>query len=151
MKHPAVCLLSLGLLTLVPAHSALAACEVEIEANDAMQYNKDTIEVDSSCETVTVTLIHTGDLPAAAMGHNWVLSTEGDFKDLAQAGASAGPEQDYLPPDDDRVIAATPIIGGGESASVEVPVADLDASQSYTFFCSFPGHWSAMNGAFQIN
>ena len=76
------------------------------------------------------------------MGHNWVLTKKADFQSVAQAGASAGMENDYVPPDDDRVIAATEIIGGGESTSVTFSIADLNPDEPYQFFCSFPGHWA---------
>ncbi len=44
------------------------------------------------------------------------------------------------------MIAATKVIGGGESASVSFDVAKLQAGDAYTFFCSFPGHSSIMKG-----
>jgi len=143
-------LAALAMLALGASMPAFGACEVDIESNDMMQFNKDAIEVDASCDSVTINLEHTGQLPASAMGHNWVLTKKADFQSVAQAGASAGLDNDYLPPDDDRVIAATEIIGGGESTSVTFSIADLNPDESYQFFCSFPGHWAAMNGAFRI-
>lgn len=130
--------------------AALAACEIDVEVGDALAYNKDVIEVDGDCEQVTINLTHTGQLPAQAMGHNWVLSASSDFKDIANAGMSAGLEQNYLPSDDDRIIAATDIVGGGESTSVTFSLDQVDPDGSYTFFCSFPGHWSVMNGTFLV-
>ena len=46
--------------------------------------------------------------------------------------------------------AHTKIIGGGESDSVTFPVAKLAAADSYTFFCSFPGHSSIMKGTLKL-
>jgi len=132
------------------SHAAWADCEFDIEVGDTLQYSTDVIEVDADCETVTVNLTHTGSLPAEAMGHNWVLSAESDFKDIANAGMSAGFEQGYLPADDERILAATEIIGGGASTSISFSIDGLDPEGSYSFFCSFPGHWAAMNGTFRI-
>ena len=137
-------------LSLLLSNAAIADCEINVEVNDTLQFSTPSIEVEASCESVTINLTHSGQLPAAAMGHNWVLSTDADLNDIAMAGMSAGLEGNYLPADDERVIAATPIIGGGESASVSFSIAGLDPNQSYTFFCSFPGHWSVMKGTFKI-
>jgi len=129
---------------------AQAACEFDIEVGDTLQYSTDVIEADADCESVTINLKHTGQLPAAAMGHNWVLGADSDFQAIANAGMSAGLEQDYLPPDDERVLAATEVIGGGESTRIEFSIDALDPDGSYTFFCSFPGHWAAMKGTFRL-
>ena len=56
--------------------------------------------------------------------------------------------KDYLPVDDQRIIAHTKVIGGGESASVKFPVSKLTKGGDYTFFCSFPGHYGLMRGKF---
>jgi len=145
MRQP----LALGLLALLAADAASAQCTFDIRTGDAMQYDVTSIEVRASCEQVTVNLEHTGELPAAAMGHNWVLSKPADMKSIAQAGMSAGLDNDYLPPGDDRVLAATPIIGGGKSTSVTFSLEKLDETE-YVFFCSFPGHWTVMKGTFRV-
>src|SRR5690606_11906606 len=43
--------------------SAGGACEVEIEGNDAMQFNTKSITIPSSCDDFTITLVHTGTMP----------------------------------------------------------------------------------------
>jgi len=150
MKYHTLSILVITVFAAFFSHAAWAACEVDVEVGDNLQYSTDVIEVDADCESVTINLTHTGSLPAEAMGHNWVLSADSDFKDIANAGMSAGLEQDYLPADDERILAATEIIGGGESTSVSFSLDGLDPDGSYTYFCSFPGHWAAMNGAFRI-
>ena len=132
------------------AGPAFAECNFDVEVGDSLQFNLQTIEVEASCASVTINLNHTGKLPAAVMGHNWVLSTEADRQDIAMEGAAAGLEGNYLPADDPRVIAATPIIGGGESTSVSFPIDSLTAGEDYTYFCSFPGHWAVMIGTFKV-
>lgn len=132
------------------ASSVFAACDVEIEANDAMRFNKAEMTVDASCKEVTVKLKHVGKLPATSMGHNWVLSKTADVTPLATAGMSAGVANSYLPAGDARVLAATKVIGGGESTEVKFDISKLQAGGDYSFFCSFPGHWAIMKGKFII-
>jgi len=129
---------------------AFAACEIDVGVGDSLEYSTKAIEVEASCDTITINLNHSGSLPANAMGHNWVLSLDADYQAIAAAGIGAGLEADYLPDDDDRIIAATRIIGGGESTSVSFSLDGFDPSKSYRFFCSFPGHSSIMNGTFTI-
>jgi len=124
-------------------------CSQTIEGNDLIKFNVTEMRVSSSCSEVTVTLRHTGMLPAAAMGHNWVLATAADYVAVAQAGQAAGAPT-YLPNGDPRVLAATAIVGGGEQTSVTFSIAGLQAGSDYTFFCSFPGHYVLMNGKFII-
>jgi azurin len=140
-----------SLIALFAGQQALASCVVDIEAGDGLAFNKEAIEVSSDCETVTVNLTHTGSLPVAAMGHNWVLTATEDYEAVARAGATAGLDNDWLPANDDRIIAATELVGGGGATSVTFSLADLDPEGDYTFFCSFPGHWAVMNGPFRIN
>lgn len=140
----------LGLLALAPMPAlAQGDCELGIEAGDNLQYSTDEMTVSESCGNVTVTLEHTGQLNAQQMGHNWVL-VDGDWQSVAQAGMSAGPGNDYVPQGDERVIAATEIVGGGESTTVTFDVSELGAGE-YSFVCTFPGHAAAMNGTFIVN
>jgi len=142
---------AIAIALLLLANAAHAQCEFEIEVGDALEYSTEAITVGADCEQVTVTLTHTGKLPPAAMGHNWVLAAPGDVQAIASAGMAAGLENDYLPAGDERVLAATGIIGGGESTSVSFSLEDLPGKdESYTFFCSFPGHAAVMKGTLRI-
>ena len=109
-----------------------------------------TIEVPKPCEEFTVTLMHSGKLARAVMGHNWVLARTVDLKAVATEGISAGLDNNYVQPGDQRVIAHTTVIGGGESTSVTIAVDLLSADDDYTDFCSFPGHWSLMKGKLRV-
>ena len=88
-------------------------------------------------------------MPKESMGHNWVLLTTGT--DLAVFGTSAvsAPDNNYIPKDmEDKVIANTKVIGGGEEVSItfEAPKAGY-----YKYLCSFPGHWGVMQGSFVVS
>ncbi len=128
-----------------------AQCDITVDSNDAMQFDTKEIVVDKTCTEFTVNLKHSGQLPKAAMGHNWVLTKEADKQGVATDGMTAGPDNDYVKTDDERVIAHTPVIGGGESTSVKVDVSKLAAGENYTFFCSFPGHWAIMTGTLKLS
>lgn len=145
---------SLAFVSLLAAASgAFAAdkvCSVEITANDAMQFDKKEIAVAGDCTQVEVTLKHVGKLAATSMGHNWVLAKAADMMGAANDGMGAGAPNDYIKPGDARVIAHTKLIGGGQSTSVKFATAVLKKGEAYTFFCSFPGHWSVMKGTFKF-
>jgi azurin len=137
---------------LLAAHigAASAACDAVIEGNDAMKYNVSEIVVDKSCAKFTVTLKHVGKTPKAAMGHNWVLTKTADQAAVANDGLKAGAGKDYLPGDDARIIAATTMVGGGETTSVSFETSKLQAGGGYAFFCSFPGHSGLMKGTLKF-
>ena len=139
------------LFTALLAGPALAAnCDVEIEGNDAMQFNKTSIAVPASCRQFTVKLKHVGKLPKVAMGHNWVLSKATDVQGVATDGIPAGLDKAYVKHGDARVVAHTKVIGGGEADAVSFDVAKLKAGESYAWFCSFPGHASIMKGTLAL-
>ena len=129
--------------------NANAECQLTIEGSDAMQYDTLEMSAPASCSEVTVTLVHAGKLPKEAMGHNWVLTASGDFNDVANLGMRAGLANNYIP-DDSRVIAGSEVIGGGGTTSVTFSTDGMTAGADYTYFCSFPGHWGMMKGAFKL-
>lgn len=130
--------------------AAATDCAATVESNDAMQFNVKSIAVPASCKTFTITLQHVGKLPKAAMGHNLVLTKTADMTATAADGIQSGLSNDYLKPQDARVIAHTAMIGGGESASVELPVTKLAAGVDYSYFCTFPGHNALMKGTLRL-
>jgi azurin len=125
-------------------------CKTTIEGNDAMQYNVGSIVVPSSCSEFTITLNHVGKLPIAAMGHNVVISAESDMQGVNADGIAAGAAAHYVKAGDARVVAATEMIGGGQSTSVTFPVAKLQGGGPLVFFCSFPGHAAMMKGTISV-
>jgi azurin len=140
----------LALLGLASTPLLAAECAVDVESTDQMTFNTQAISVSKSCKSFTVNLKHTGSLPKTAMGHNWVLSKTADMPGVATDGISAGPDASYLKAGDERVIAYTDLIGGGESTSVTFDVSKLAAGEDYSFFCSFPGHYSLMKGSLAL-
>lgn len=125
-------------------------CTVEVEAGDALSFSTPKIEIPASCANATINFKHTGRLPAAAMGHNWVLAKTADLQPIQNDGNVAGAAGGYLKADDPRVIAATAIIGGGESTSVTFATAGLNAGDAYSFFCTVMSHSVVMKGTFAL-
>jgi azurin len=140
---PLLLLLAASLIS-VPALAR--NCAITIQADDLMTFNLKTIRVPGDCVQLRVTLKHVGRMPAQAMGHNWVLTETRDHRDVGLAGGRMKLADAYLPRNDPRVIAHTPVIGGGQSVDVVFPTARLRRGGDYTYFCSFPGHWNMMKG-----
>jgi azurin len=132
------------------AFGADKVCQVAIAGTDAMQFDKKEIAVAADCTDVEVTLTHTGKLAATIMGHNWVLTKTSDMAGVAGDGLGASVANDHIKPGDARVIAHTKIVGGGQSATVKFKTSLLKKGESYSYFCSFPGHWSVMKGTFKV-
>jgi azurin len=149
IRHAAAAVLLLGALSLSRlAHAD--ACQLELSANDQMQYDKQTLTVPASCQEVTLTLHHVGKLPREAMGHNWVLVNAADFNAVANAGMGAGLANDYVAAGDKRVLAHTKTIGGGQTTSVTFPTSLLKPGGDYRYLCTFPGHNALMRGTFKF-
>jgi azurin len=146
VRHPFLTTMALLLLGLSAPQAYARVCDVAISADDAMKFNQAEIKIAAACTQVKLTLRHTGSFPADMMGHNWVLARTADVQSLATAGAKSTFADSYVPKGDARAIAFTKVVGGGESTSIAFPTSKLSKGGDYTFFCSFPGHWSVMKG-----
>lgn len=123
------------------------ACKISIEGDDSMKFNVASVTIKKAdCPEVELTLKHVGKLPEAAMGHNVLITKHADMDAVAKDGIAAGPAAEYVKADDDRVIARTQMIGGGESDTVTFKTDALEVGGDYDFFCSFPGHYAVMKG-----
>jgi len=139
-----------GFTSATPFESITLVALGSIDSNDAMQFSKDQLTVDASCTEVELTLTHSGTIAREAMGHNWVLTRAEDAMAVNQDGMQAGLESEYVKPDDERVIARTPVIGGGGETTITFSIQGLNPDGDYKFFCSFPGHFVIMQGEFRI-
>jgi azurin len=137
---------SLGLILagLLSTTSAFAkTCDVAVDASDAMTFNTKSIKA-TGCSEIKLTLKHTGKLPKAAMGHNLVIAAEADMKNVLADSTKAGPAKDYAP--STGFVAATKLLGGGESDTITFATSKFKKGTKYKFFCTFPGHSSVMVG-----
>ena len=136
----------IGLLGAAGFAQAAGNCTVSLKGDDAMKFDLKEATVSASCPTITIELTHTGKLPAAAMGHNVVVTATKDLDAVARDGIKAGVAGHYVNKADARVIAATTLVGGGQKTKVSFPGKKLTAGGDYSFFCSFPGHSMLMKG-----
>ena len=121
-------------------------CEAVIVSDDAMKFDPKEIQVKSSCKQYKITLKHEGKMPKSAMGHNVVVSKAADKDGILADGQTAGEANNYVKAGDERVIAHTKLLSGGEQDSVTFDVSKLAKGEAYEYYCSFPGHYATMNG-----
>ena len=120
---------------------------IGLTGNDLMQYDKKEIRVKAGQE-VTLTLRHIGKSEKIVMGHNFVLLKQGvDIATFCADAGTAGVSKDWIPADGKDAIAYTKMLGGGESTTVTFTAPPAG---TYSFVCSFPGHWATMNGTFIV-
>ncbi|MDI1247897.1 MAG: plastocyanin/azurin family copper-binding protein [Lacunisphaera sp.] len=131
------------------AANAPAVAVIELTANDSMKYNLTRFEVKAGQE-VTVSLTNMGNMPKAAMAHNWVLLKQGaDPKAFVDAAVTAA-ATDYIPPAlADQMIAHTKQLGPKQTDEIKF-TAPTEPGE-YVFLCSFPAHYLAgMHGVMVV-
>ena len=121
---------------------AKGVANVAITSNDGMRFDVRKINV-SSGQKVRVTLTHTGKLDKRIMGHNVVFLKNGVKPSAFAVKAAASKDNDYIPKGTTEVIAHTKMIGGRESTVIEFVAPEAG---TYTYICSFPGHYAMMKG-----
>ena len=126
-----------------------AARTIEVQVGDNMKYSVATITARPG-ERLRVVLKGVGKLPKAAMGHNFVLLKKGvDPKRFVDLSASARDNDFIAPAVEDQVLATTGLVGPGETREVTF---DAPAPGTYTFVCTFPGHFAlGMKGALIVS
>lgn len=129
------------------AESTSDTARLKITGNDIMKFNKSKLKVKAG-QVVVLTLEHVGKQPKSSMGHNWVLLKKDVDIDAFGRAAVEAKENDHIPQDrTDEIIAYTEMLGGGESDTI---IFDAPEKGTYTFLCSFPGHYSMMQGDFIV-
>jgi azurin len=137
----ATVLLASPLFLQAQAKPAAAGRLIEIEGTDAMKFSVVTIEAKPG-EQLLVRLKTVSTMPKMAMSHNFVLLAAGvnamDFANKSMMAAATG----YIAPElKGQVLAFTGMAGGGET--VQVSFKAPAKAGSYTYLCSFPGHFGA--------
>ena len=124
--------------------SAGAALEISV-AGDALKFNTGTLTVQPGAEVVL-----TFSNVSTINQHNWVLVRAEDKSGVVTDGTVAGPANDWIKPDDPRVIAHTKLLDAGETGDVRFTAPE--PGTAYQFVCTFPGHDAAgMFGDFQVS
>ena len=125
-----------------PAHStrtSTAVRTIELTGGDTMKYDVTSIHARPG-ERMHVVLRGAGSAPKIVMAHNFVLLKAGvkpeDFVNAAMDARAT----DFIPPAmQDKVIVAKGLVGPGES--VDVTFTAPMKPGTYTYLCSFPGHY----------
>ena len=127
-----------------------AACSLELLSSDLLKFNKKAIKIDSTCSKFTIYFKHEGEMSVKTFGHNVVIVETKNFdKVKSKIDMKLGEESGYLP-DMSEIIAKTEIVGGGADTSVTIDATNLSKDSEYMFFCSFPGHYGAMQGPVKV-
>lgn len=121
--------------------------EITIKGGDDMKFDKTTLKATAG-QKIKLTLVHSGKLPKASMGHNFVLLKNGVNETDFATKALAAKDTDYIPAaSSGDIIAHTELVGGGESTTIEFTAP---ARGAYSFICTFPGHSALMKGKLMV-
>lgn len=131
------------------AASPSASSEVLLKpVGNEMRYEQTTFEV-SAGQEVTLTFENIADSPA--MVHNVVILNT-DAEDVVQrVGTNAlavGEAGGYIP-EDDAIVAYTPLAQPGETVTVTFTAPSEPGN--YTYLCTFPGHYVLMQGTMVVS
>ena len=130
------------------ASSGSIGVELTIQPfGEEMKYAVDTLTVAAGAE-VTLILENTATLPI--MVHNVVILTTNNDEDVNRVGMAAivaGEAGGYLP-EDDAILAATPMAQPGET--VQVTFTAPSEPGIHRFICTYPGHYALMQGVLVV-
>ena len=117
--------------------------ELEIGVNgEALEFDTGSLSVPAGSQVV-LTFVNS----SVVNQHNWVLVTTSTKDDVAVAGTAAGPDNNWIPPGDERVLASTVLLDAGATGAVEFAAPPAG---TYQFVCTFPGHNFTMFGDFEV-
>ncbi|RPI09300.1 MAG: azurin [Actinobacteria bacterium] len=154
MRHPArllavVLIAASGVASAAARLPAAAPRVIEIKTGDNMKFDPAAITA-APGESVTVVIRHVGQMPKAAMGHNFVLIQKAsEAKAIADTCASARDTEFIAPAVKGQLLAFTRLVGPGETAEItfKAPARRGD----YLFICTFPGHFAmGMKGTLTV-
>jgi azurin len=140
-----------GVITLLLSlvHPQAGPRTVTIGVDDTMKYSVTSITA-APGEKLRVVVKSTGKLAKAMMAHNFVLlKKDTDAAGFIKAGLADKATDFIAASEKDKVLAATPMAGAGET--VEVTFTAPDAKGSYPYVCTFPGHFAmGMKGTLTV-
>ena len=122
--------------------------EVAGPANLEIGVRGNTLEFDTSKFTAPAgfEVVLTFSNGSTLFEHNWVLVQDGTKDAVAAAGITAGVDNDWIPTNDDRVLAHTRLLDPTETEEIKFALEP----GSYQFVCTFPGHNITMFGDFEV-
>lgn len=144
-----ILLLSLFAATIAPLSAATPPIKIEITANDQMRYSTRKIEGKVGVP-MEITIKHIGKIPKASMSHNLVILKPGSMMAMVSAKCIQAKDSNYIATDADSkvaILAYSPQLGPGESHVVKFTPSEVG---DYPYMCTFPGHFSEMNGIITV-
>lgn len=126
------------------AHAA-QPIKVEVTANDQMRYSLKKIEGKVGVP-MEITIKHIGKIPKASMSHNMTILKPGVHPAGISMKCSQAKDTDYIATDAESkaaIVAYSPQLGPGESHVIKFTPKEAG---EYKYFCSYPGHFSEMQG-----
>ncbi len=130
-----------GAQPIAAATRAISGIPVTLELStqgDAMRFDKSGLEAPAGAR---ITLRFTNAANPGGMLHNAVVVKPGTADAVGKDAIGSNNPATWLRPNDDRVIAATLVIRGGEVTEV---IFDAPPPGTYTVVCTFPGHHTQM-------
>ncbi len=113
---------------------------VELTGTEQMKFDKTSITARPG-EKLHIVLKAVGTMPKAVMAHNFVLPKPGASAMEINNAAFNARTTDFIPESmKDKILAYTPLAGAGET--VEVTFNAPAKAGSYTYLCTFPGHFA---------
>jgi azurin len=84
---------------------------------------------------------------------NFVLVKPGKLDDIGAMATAMitdprATEKHYIPEQTQDILAHTPLVEPGESATIEFVAPGVPGD--YPYFCTFPGHWLQMRGILRV-
>ncbi|MES2689021.1 MAG: plastocyanin/azurin family copper-binding protein [Bacteroidota bacterium] len=108
-----------------------------------MTYDTREIKVMAGSKVV-LNLVNQG--TDGAMLHNLVIVKQGTEKEVAMEGLNYK-ETNYFNPQNTNIIAGTAIANPGASVKLEFTAPEAG---TYTYICTYPGHWMKMQGVLLV-
>lgn len=100
----------------------------------------------------TIKLVFENTATSPSMLHNVVVLNTPPRKEIlwrvGEAGVQAGEANEYVP-EDEAILANTPMADPGETVSVTFTVPEQPGD--YGYVCTFPGHYVSMYGTMRVN
>lgn len=108
-----------------------------------MSYDTRALTVKSGSKVV-LNLVNQG--TDGAMLHNLVIVKQGTEKEVAMEGLNYK-DNNYFNPQNTNVIAGTAIASPGATVQLEFTAPEAG---TYTYVCTYPGHWMKMQGVLTV-
>jgi azurin len=134
---------------IAPLAAATAPIKIEITANDQMRFSTRKIEGKVGVP-MEITIKHIGKIPKASMSHNMVILKPGSMMAMISAKCIQAKDNNYIATDAESkaaILAYSPQLGPGESHVVKFTPTEVG---NYPYLCTFPGHFSEMNGIITV-